>query len=290
MKQMRWAIFTLGVALLVPLACAASESIPPTPTQFVTDTQGVLSTQTRHSVDAELLAYERATGHQIIVYIGSTTGGTPFEQWTVDAAERWGIGRKHHDDGAVLFIMMRDHKIRIEVGYGLEPYLTDAQSFWIVENVITPEMRAGNVDAAVQDGVDHILTTITPSYASKIGHAISVPASNAGESLGGGGLGGGILSLLVFFGFFLIVIVMLVVGSVRYFLTLVTKGPAAAAKAWHDTWVSSGTSHGSLFGTALLMGGLGGGFGGGGFGGGGFGGGFSAGGGGFGGGGASGGW
>ena len=288
MKKIRWAIAALGLALLVPLACAASESIPPTPTQFVTDTQGALSAQTRHSVDAELQAYERATGHQIIVYIGSTTGSTPFGQWTVDTAERWGIGRKGHGDGAVLFIMMKEHKIRIEVGYGLEPKLTDAQSFWIIENVITSQMRAGNTDAAVQDGVDHILTTITPSYAATIGHAISVPASSGRENRSGG-LGGGILYLLVFFGFFIIVIVMLIVGSVRYLFTLLTKGPAAAAKAWHNTWVSSGTSHGSLFGAGMLMGGLGG-FGGGGFGGGGFGGGFSAGGGGFGGGGASGGW
>lgn len=287
MKKIHWAFAALSLALLAPLACAASESIPPTPTQFVTDTQSVLSTQTRRSVDAELQAYERATGHQIIVYIGSTTGGTPLSQWTVDTAHRWGIGRKGHDDGAVLFIMMQQHKIRIEVGYGLEPKLTDAQSFWIIENVITPQMRAGNTDAAVQDGVDHILTTITPSYAATIGHAISVPASNASEYPSGNGLAGSILFLLVFFGFFIIVIIMLVVGSVRYLFTLLTKGPAAAAKAWHNTWVSSGTSHGSLFGAGMLMGGLGG-FGGGG--GGGFGGGFSAGGGGFGGGGASGGW
>lgn len=272
-------------ALLLAAATAAAAPSPPVPTTFVTDTQGVLASQTVASVDAELRNYERATGHQIIVYIGSTTGDEPLEQWTVDTAERWGIGRKGHDDGAVLFVMMQDHKVRIEVGYGLEPYLTDAQSFWIIENVITPRLRAGDVDGAVQNGVDHILTAITPSYAAQIGHAVSAPEANVSAESGGGlsGLG---LGIVVFLCFFWIVLVFLFIAGVRYFAALFTKGPAAAAKAWHDTWISSGTKHGNMFwGGPMFFGG----FGGGGFGGGGFGG-FSAGGGGFGGGGASGGW
>lgn len=268
-------------ALVLVAALAAAVPSPPTPTQFVTDTQNVLAPQTVANVDAELRNYERTTGHQIIVYVGSTTGDEPLEQWTVDTAERWGIGRKGHDDGAVLFIFMKDHKVRIEVGYGLEPYLTDAQSFWIVENVITPRLRAGDVDGAVQNGVDHILTTVTPSYAAQIGHAVSAPEANASEE-NGGGLSGLGLALVIFLCFFWIVIVIFFVAGVRYLATLFTKGPAAAAQAWHNTWVSSGTHHGNMFwGGPMFFGG---------FGGGGFGGGFSAGGGGFGGGGASGGW
>jgi uncharacterized protein len=273
------------MTLLAVLFAAALATLPPAPTTYVTDTQNVLSSQTVASLDGELQAYERATGHQVIVYIGSTTGAEPLEEWTNDAAERWGVGRKGHDDGAVLFMFMQDHKIRIEVGYGLEPYLTDAQSFWIIENVITPEMRSGDVDGAVQDGVDRILTAITPSYASKLGHAVAPPEASAqGE---GGGLSGAALPFVVFLCFFWIVLVFLFIAGVRYVTTLFTKGPAAAAKAWHDTWISSGTNHGSMWyaGMPFLFGGLGGG----GFGGGGFGG-FSGGGGGFGGGGASGGW
>jgi uncharacterized protein len=264
------------------LLAAAMASAPPTPAAYVTDTQSVLSAQTVSRVDAELRDYERATGHQVIVYIGGTTGDVPLEQWTVHAAERWGIGRRHHDDGAVLFILMQDHKVRIEVGYGLEPYLTDAQSFWIVENVITPRLRAGDVDGAVQNGVDHMLTTITPSFAAQIGHAVSAPEASANGA--SGGLTGPWLPLIIFLGFFWIVLLMVFVAGIRYLVTLVTHGPAAASKAWHDTWISSRTSHGSmLYWGGPFIGGFGGG-------GGGFGGGFSGGGGGFGGGGASGGW
>lgn len=271
----------LGAILLAAVVTVPS---PPVPTEYVTDTQGVLSSQTQDAVDAELRAYEKATGHQIVVYIGSTTGDEPLEEWTVDTAERWGIGRAHHDDGAVLFILMKDRKVRIEVGYGLEPSLTDAQSFWIIENTIEPEMRAGNVDAAVQDGVDRMLTTITPSFAGQIGHATPLPAPS-GEESGERGIGNGLLAIIIFLCFFWAVLLMIFVAGIRYLATLVAHGPAAAAKAWHDTWISSGSRHGSMwYGGGPFFGGFGG------FGGGGFGGGFSAGGGGFGGGGASGGW
>ncbi len=273
------------LATLLLAAAVTAVPSPPVPTQYVTDTQGVLAPQTVHSVERELRVYEKTTGHQVIVYIGSTTGNEPLEQWTVDTAERWGIGRKHHDDGAVLFILMKDHKIRIEVGYGLEPYLTDAQSFWIIENTIQPKMRAGDPNAAVQDGVDQILTTITPSFASRIGHAIASPQPRGETGAEGGGLGRTALAIVIFLAFFWVVLLMIFIAGIRYLATLFTKGPAAAAKAWHDTWISSGSRHGSMwYGGAPIFGGFGG------FGGGGFGGGFSAGGGGFGGGGASGGW
>jgi uncharacterized protein len=262
----------LHAALVLALATA-----PPTPTTYVTDTQGVLSAPTHSQLEGELRAYERATGHQVIVWIGSTTGDEPLEQWTVDTAEHWGIGHKGHDDGAVLFVFMQDQTMRIEVGYGLEPELTDAQSYQIIENVMRPKMRAGDVDGAVRDGVDRILLTITPSFASQIGHTVAAAPDQTSAS---SGLGGGLIVLIVFLCFSWVLLLMLFIGGVRYLAALFTKGPAAAATAWHNTWISSGTSHGSMF--------WGGGFGGGG--GGGFGGGFSAGGGGFGGGGASGGW
>jgi uncharacterized protein len=268
-------------AILLAVAATTAVPSPPVPTQYVTDTQNVLSQQTVEQLDTELHRYERATGHQVVVYIGDTTGDEPLEQWTVDTAERWGIGRKNHDDGAVLFLLMKDHKVRIEVGYGLEPYLTDAQSFWIVENTILPEMRAGDVDAAVQKGVDRMLATVTPSFHNTTGQT-AVPSNPQT----GSGIGDGVLAIIIFFCFFWIILVVIFIAGIRYLIALFTQGPAAAAKAWHNTWISSGSHHSSMwYGAGPFFGGFGGGFGGGGFGGG-----FSAGGGGFGGGGASGGW
>ena len=66
------------------------------------------------------------TGHQVLVYIDHTTGGVPIEDWAVKAFERWRVGRKGIDDGLVLFVFSDDHKLRIEVGYGLEDRVPDA--------------------------------------------------------------------------------------------------------------------------------------------------------------------
>ncbi|HEX5273806.1 MAG TPA: TPM domain-containing protein [Candidatus Rubrimentiphilum sp.] len=241
--------------MIAAFVLAAALTAPPRPTEYVTDNANALSSSTVANLDNELKTYEDTTGHRVIVWIDQTTGDVPLENFTINAAETWKIGRKGKDDGAILFLFMKDHKARIEVGYGLEPVLTDAQSFGIINDTIRPKMRAGDTDGAVQDGVDQMLLTITPSFKDKIGHAVAVPSGNS-EELPGGAIG----SIILF-----ILIMALLVFLAR------KRGGRGGAGMW-------------ILGSALGggWGGGGGGFGGG-LGGGGFGGGF-------GGGGASGGW
>lgn len=271
----------IAVVALLALACAlpaiaADFKIPPTPTRYVTDNAGALSDSTRTSLENELRAYEKATGHQIVVWIGDTTGDVPLETWTGETAHQWRVGRKGYDDGAILFVFMKDHKLRIEVGYGLESKLTDATSFHIINDVMRPKMRSGDVDGAVSSAVAAMLTTITPSYAG----VTPPPSSESSESnLPPAAaiaifVGFGLLMLFVAF-----IIIMQVVGSIRYGYLVLREGSTQAKKDmkrwlfWGGTGFAAGSS-GSWSG------------GGGGFDGGGF----SAGGGDFGGGGASGGW
>jgi uncharacterized protein len=161
----RLALALVALLYAVPaVAAGAGFTIPPTPAHYVTDNANALSENARASLENELHAYESATGHQIVVWIGQTTGDVPLETWTGETADHWKIGRRGKDDGAVLFVFMQDHKARIEVGYGLEGALTDADSFRIITNVIRPRMRANDVDGAVSSGVAAMLKTITPSY------------------------------------------------------------------------------------------------------------------------------
>lgn len=134
------------------------------PTHFVSDPAGALSVSTHAWIENELQTYEQQTGHQILVYIGKTTDDVPLETWTGETADHWKVGRKGHDDGAVLFVFMKDRKVRIEVGYGLESSLTDADSFRIIQQTILPRMRSGDVDGAISYGVAAMLQTITPSF------------------------------------------------------------------------------------------------------------------------------
>ncbi len=139
---------------------AAETPIPPAPERWVTDTANFMSPEAARALDRRLEEYERGTGHQLIVWIGSTTGDAPIEDWAVRAFEKWKVGRKGIDDGLVLFIMSADRRLRIEVGYGLEGQVPDAVGSRIIDDVIVPRIQAGDRDGAVGAGMDAMMTVI----------------------------------------------------------------------------------------------------------------------------------
>ncbi len=260
--------FILLAAILAwPLAAvAAGINVPPTPDHHVTDGSGALSSDARTALENELTAYEAATGHQVLVWIGQSTGDVPLETWTSETADRWKIGRHGHDDGAILFLFMADHKIRIEVGYGLEGALPDADAHHIIENDITPRMKAGDVDGAVQSGVAAMLATITPSF--KVTQPPPMPIDPSAILH--------IIIPLLFGAFVLLLFIMRIVAAIRYGYLIKREGKTAARRDMGGLWALVALSGGSGGGSSSSFGGGGGGF--------------SAGGGSFGGGGASGGW
>ena len=241
--------------------------IPPSPTHYVTDNANALSATTRQNLESELHDFDTKTHRQVIVWIGQSTDGQPLETWTVNAAEKWGVGEKGKDNGAVLFVFMRDHRVRIEVGYGHEGILTDATSANIISDTITPALKKGDTDAAITGGVDAILSALDPSFVStyKKTPAVASHTSSSDDTMGA----------IVF------VLLALIIGGGLIMAVIVT---IARHGKRHGDWLDA-----FMFVNTPGSGG-GGGFFGGGFGGGGGGGGFSGGGGGFGGGGASGSW
>src|SRR5437016_10992663 len=119
-----------------------------------------MSGQAAQFLDSRLEAYERSTGHQLIVFIGMTTGNAPIDDWAVRAFETWKVGRKGIDDGLVLFIMSADRRLRFEVGYGLEGQVPDAIASRVINDVIVPRIQSGDRDAAVIAGMDAVMTVI----------------------------------------------------------------------------------------------------------------------------------
>jgi uncharacterized protein len=148
------------MAVLATGAARAEAPIPPAPERFVTDRAHVLSPTTTAEVDARLAATERATGHQVLVYVDRTTGGVPIEDWAVRAFERWRVGRRGIDDGVVLFLFTDDRRARIEVGYGLEGVLPDVRAARIIREQVVPRMRAGDPDGAVRGAVSALTSAI----------------------------------------------------------------------------------------------------------------------------------
>lgn len=164
--------------MIAALLLAGAVAFPPAPTDFVTDNAHALSASTARDIRDELRSYDQSTGNRVFVYIAQTTGGEPLEDWTIHATEQWKIFPKgKRDNGAILFAFMQDRKVRIEVGYGLEGALPDADASRIIQETIVPKMRAGDVDGAIGSGVDRMLLTVTPSFKDKIGHDVEQPSS-----------------------------------------------------------------------------------------------------------------
>jgi uncharacterized protein len=155
------AVFSALLVWAGLFVAAQDIKIPRSPDRWVTDEAGFLSPGTVASLDSRLEAYEQETGHQVLVYIGRTTGGVSIEEWAVRAFEAWKVGRKGLDDGLVLFIMAEDHTIRIEVGYGLEDRVPDARAFRVINEILLPGIRSGQRDAAVSEAVGSLLSLIS---------------------------------------------------------------------------------------------------------------------------------
>ncbi len=174
----------LRVLTLLTIVCAAASAdipIPRAPAQWATDTTGLLSPQTISDLNARLRTYERQSGHQVLVYVGTTTAPTPTEDWTVRAFERWKVGRKGLDDGVVLFVFPQDRTARIEVGYGLEQTLPDVVASRIIRETIVPDMRLRRPDRAVITGVNRILLAIGGKAEQGPSSSQSAPAQDTGS-------------------------------------------------------------------------------------------------------------
>src|SRR5258708_26385374 len=144
MKQAR---LFLGVLLALAL------TLPPAPTARVNDYAGVLSAAERGRLEDELAERERGSGAQMFMAILPSLEGDRVEDVAVRLEERWKVGRKGLSNGVLLVVFLKERKLRIEVGYGLEPVITDAVAASIIRDVIAPRFReqryAGGLDAAV---------------------------------------------------------------------------------------------------------------------------------------------
>lgn len=172
----------LSIALVIS---GASVPTPPAPVTWVTDNAAFLSPQARNAIETKLADYERHTGHQLLVWIGSSPSGETVEQWAAEVFKSWGVGRRGLDDGVILFVFPGDRAARIEVGYGLEARVPDVVASRIIREIINPRVRAGDHDGAIVAAVDRLTAAISP-VANARSHA--APASAADPRLNAGAI------------------------------------------------------------------------------------------------------
>lgn len=244
----------LLLALLVLLPASGwAQSTPEFPdlTGRVVDRAEMLSPDVEARLSQMLQAHEQASTEQVVVVTLPDLQGYPIEDFGYQLGRHWGIGQEGEDNGALLIVAKEERKIRIEVGYGLEGRLTDADSSVIINRIITPAFRQGDFQAGIVNGAAAMIQVLG-------GEPMAAPQGQQPVALQEKPKAG-----MVALFFIIMMAVVFFIGS---------RGGRG------------GRGGAALLGATLLggaMGGRGGGFGGGSFGGGG---------GGFGGGGASGGW
>jgi uncharacterized protein len=139
--------FAFAAAVWFSTTCHALDV--PSYSGFVNDTAGMLSPAYRVALEQDLRAYEASTTNEIAVLTVPTLAGDSIEDFSVRVFEQWGIGKKSQDNGLLLLLVRDDKKARIEIGYGLEPYITDADAGDIIRNDIAPAFQAGKYDEGV---------------------------------------------------------------------------------------------------------------------------------------------
>ena len=266
----------------------------------VNDQAGLLGDSFETGLDGRLRQLEEETGAQVAVLTILSLEGDPIEDFSMRVVETWQLGRAGADDGVLILIVRDDRRMRIEVGYGLEGVLTDAQSGRIIDGLMAPRFRSGDFEGGIEAAIDAVSSAIR-------GEPVVLPD----VPVRGRGVNPGSLIFFLIFGLPFISAALSSRGAAGWVLYLfltpfffvfpaaifgATAG-AVVAGAWlvgfpllRLVWPKAAAGRGAGSRRGMFWGPFIGGGGGGGFGGGGFGGGFSGGGGSFGGGGASGGW
>ena len=262
-------LFRPLVLFLLLLAAPAAAQDFPKLTGRVVDAANIIPPADEAALTQKLEAVETASSRQLVIATVPSLQGYDIADFGYQLGRHWGIGQKGANNGMLLLVAPNERKVRIDVGYGLEPIMTDALSHQIITQQILPAFKKGDYPGGINAGADAIIEQLRapPEQAEQK----AIAAQQAQRESAGGGDGGSFFPL-IFWG----------VVFIFFILPMLRGGRRGRRHRRGGVWV---------WGPGLGGGDWGGGSGGGGFGGfGGGGGGFSGGGGSFGGGGASGGW
>jgi len=170
----------LSLILFIFIGFAAfAQKFPEAPkNKLVIDFTGTTLSQSEIALlEQRLVAYSDSTSTQIAVVIMPDIGGDDINLYTAELAEKWGIGRKEHNNGCIILLSMADRKVSIQNGYGLEPYLTDALSKRIIDQRIIPEFKEGNFYNGLYLGTEAIMEVLAGTFQADQDNNEDMPGS-----------------------------------------------------------------------------------------------------------------
>ncbi len=169
-----------------------SQDIPkaPTPPRLVNDFAHVLSSDQIEALESKLVAYDDSTSIQIAVITVETTGDYVIEDYARKILRDWGVGNKKTNNGIVLLAAIKDHKIRIETGYGMEGAIPDITAKNIIETEIAPNFRNENYYRGFDEACDALIKAAKGEYTAPEGY-------NKRSNKGGGSIIGGVFVFII---------------------------------------------------------------------------------------------
>lgn len=184
--------------LFLSVQLFAQKSIPkPNPPRLVVDNAPVFDSYDRDQLERKLVALDDSTSNQIVILTVTTLNDEPIENVATKTFREWGIGNKKTNNGILVLVAVADHKVRIEVGYGLEGAIPDIIANDIIENDLKPAFRQNNYYAGINKAVDDLSKAAAGEY--------KVQRQRTNSSGGGSSL----------FKFIFIIIIVIVILAVR---------------------------------------------------------------------------
>jgi uncharacterized protein len=126
----------------------------------VNDYARLLAADARQRLETRLTERERVTGAQMVIAIFRSLEGENLEDFGIRLAEQWRVGQKGLDNGVILLVFVQERRVRAEIGYGLEPVLTDAVAAQIIRDAIAPRFREQRYAEGLEAAVDAVYARI----------------------------------------------------------------------------------------------------------------------------------
>lgn len=189
-------------------ALAQNKPAFPEPRGYVTDQAGLLKPQTARHLEGLITYINQKTTAEVAVVTLNSIEPYTIEDYAVRLFEDWGIGRKGKDNGVLLLVALKERRVRIEVGYGLEGAITDGTAGEIIRRIITPDFKEGLYDQGLLEGTEAILRLVAKEYNVELPKGLSFKTRSRVKSE----RSFGIFDILIFFVFLFVLFVLFKTG------------------------------------------------------------------------------
>jgi uncharacterized protein len=142
------------------------QNIPEKPTSYqsVVDEASILSADENMALSSKLDAFEKETGNELVIVTVNSLKGSTVEEYAHQLFNTWGIGKKAEDNGVLILVSVKDRKMRIETGYAVEEFLTDAECSNIVNELIKPEFRLEKYYEGLELATNYIIKELKSDF------------------------------------------------------------------------------------------------------------------------------